>query len=121
MMKITRSFIVGFVCGAIVPVALAVGPVLARTPSLKEVEKHIDAFVHAFHCRIANVEDVDIWKRKVLVNVKGIRFVMTAYSSETYEICPVGTQPRSLGDLKGDPRVRDPDGSKGGSAPSVSP
>ena len=120
-MKITRSFIVGFLLGAIAPIALAVGPVLARTPSLKEVEKHIDAFVHAFHCRIANVEDVDIWERKVLVNVKGIRFVMTAYSSETYEICPVGRKTRTLGDLKSDPKVRDPDGSNGGSAPSVSP
>ena len=116
-MKI-KNFIFGFVSGVLFTAAVAVAPAIARTPSLKEVEKHIDAFVHAFHCRIASVEDVDIWERKVLVNVKGIRFVMTAYSSETYEICPVGRKPRQLKEI---PAVRDPDGSKGGSAAPVSP
>ena len=116
-----RGFAFGFATAVALFVFLLVAPAIAKVPTLKEVEKHIDAFVHAFHCRIANVEDVDIWERKVLVNVKGIRFVMTAYSSETYEICPVGRKPRTLGDLKSDPKVRDPDGSNGGSAPSVSP
>ena len=59
-MIFNRSFVTGFVAGALCITALAVAPAIARTPSLKEVEKHIDAFVHAFHCRIANVEDVDI-------------------------------------------------------------
>ena len=116
-----RGFLFGFATAISVCAFLLVAPAIARVPTLKEVEKHIDAFVHAFHCRIASVEDVDIWERKVLVNVKGIRFVMTAYSSETYEICPVGRKPRTLGDLKSDPKVRDPDGSKAGSATPVSP
>jgi hypothetical protein len=118
MMKFTKSFLLGFVSGIAAVAVLAVVPAIARTPTLKEVEKQIDAFVHAFHCRIASVEDVDIWERKVLVNVKGIRFVMTAYSSETYEICPVGTKPKQLKDLI---PVRDPDGSKTGSTTPVSP
>ena len=115
---INKNFVLGLASGFSLALLLAVVPAIARTPSLKEVEKHIDAFVHAFHCRIASVEDVDVWERKVLVNVKGIRFVMTAYSSETYEICPVGTKPRQLKDLI---PVRDPDGSKPGSATPVSP
>ena len=121
-MKINKvSFFTGFISGALSFFLMLVAPAIAHTPTLKSVEDKIDAFVHAFHCRIAEVEDVDIWQRKVMVNVKGIRFVMTAINRETYEICPVGTQPRNFGDLKSDPRLRDPDGSKGGSAPSVSP
>lgn len=115
------KFVVGFLVGILSSFVFLFSPAIAHLPTLKSVEKQIDAFVHAFHCRIAEVEDVDIWQRKVMVNVKGIRFVMTALNSETYEICPVGKQPRNFGDLKSDPRLRHHDGSKGGSATPVSP
>ena len=101
MMIFNRYFVTGFVAGALFIATLATAPAIAHIPTLKSVEKHIDAFVHAFHCRIAVVEDVDVWERKVLVNARGIRFVMTAISGETYEICPVGTGSRSLKDAPG--------------------
>jgi len=87
-----------FACGVICASLLFIAPALARGhKTLKDVEKEIDAFVRAFHCRIAVVEDVNLWERKVLVKVKSIRFVLTAFGSGTYEICPVGK--RSKKDL----------------------
>ena len=92
----SRSSLAGFFLGCVFSFAVISLPIVAQVPTLPQVEKYIDAFVHAFHCRIAKVEDVNIWERKVLVNVKGMRFVMTAYSGGTYEVCPVGKKPTTL-------------------------
>ncbi len=92
-----RGYALSFFLGCVFSFAVISLPIVAKVPTLPQVEKYIDAFVHAFHCRIAKVEDVDVWERKILVNVKGMRFVMTAYSGETYEICPVGTKVKTLG------------------------
>jgi hypothetical protein len=93
-----KSFTAGILVGCFFSFLFLFSPAIAHIPTLKSVEKHLDAFVHAFHCRIAVVEEVDVWERKVLVNARGIRFVMTAINGETYEICPVGTGPKSLKD-----------------------
>ena len=92
----SRGNVLSFFLGCVFSFAVISLPIVAKVPTLPQVEKYIDAFVHAFHCRIAVVEDVDMWERKILVNVKGMRFVMTAFSGGTYEICPVGKKVKTI-------------------------
>ena len=58
--------------------------------TIEEAEKKITAWMHVKNCAVATVKDIDLFERKVLVKARGIYFVMTAYGTETFEICPIG-------------------------------
>ena len=57
--------------------------------TVEEAEKKITAWMHVKNCAVATVKDIDLFERKVLVKARGIYFVMTAYGTETFEICPI--------------------------------
>ena len=63
--------------------------------SIVHAEKLIDAWFHTKHCEIAVVKDIDLFERKVLAKARGIYFVMTAYGSSTFEICPIAERKSS--------------------------
>jgi len=83
-----KSFVVGFVCGAF----LFVLPVRA----INTVGAEINAFVGGTDCRTAQVEDVSIWDRSMLISVKGLKFIMSAVGDDKYEICPVDKSLKTL-------------------------
>ena len=60
--------------------------------TVEEAEKKITAWMHVKNCAVATVKDIDLFERKVLVKARGIYFVMTAYGTETFEICPIGKE-----------------------------
>ena len=61
--------------------------------SIAQVEKMIDAWFHVKHCEVAILKDVDVFNRKVMVKAKGMYFIMTAYGTDTFEICPIARVP----------------------------
>ncbi len=63
--------------------------------SIAQVEKMIDAWFHVKHCEVAIVQDVNLFERKVLVKAKGVYFIMTAYGTDTFEICPIAERKSS--------------------------
>ena len=81
----------GFVLGVLTTMLLLGGTLNSheQVKNIEDAEKLIDAWFHAKHCEVAIVKDIDLFDRKVLVKSKGMFFVMTAYNSETFEICPI--------------------------------
>tara|TARA_B100000073_G_scaffold14526_1_gene11882 strand:+ start:3466 stop:3756 length:291 start_codon:yes stop_codon:yes gene_type:complete len=82
-----RNFFLG-----VVVTMMLLGGSLNSHETLRDIEaaeKMIDAWVHAKHCEVAIVKDIDLFDRKVLVKARGTYFVMTAWNSETFEICPI--------------------------------
>ena len=90
----------GFVLGVVTTMLLLGSSLNSHEPikTIKDAESMIDAWFHTKHCEVAVLKDVDLFERKVLVKSKGIYFVMTAYGTETFEICPIAKAPR------GDPK-----------------
>ena len=81
----------GFVLGVLTTMILLGGSLSSHEPvkTIEHAEKMIDAWFHSKHCEVAIVKDIDLFDRKVLVKSKGVYFVMTAWNSETFEICPI--------------------------------
>ena len=87
-----KSFVVGFVCGAFLFV-LPAGAISAAGTEMS-------AFVGGTACRTAQVEDVSIWDRSMLISVKGLKFIMSAVGDDKYEICPVDKTLKTLEDSR---------------------
>ena len=86
MIQGIKSFMLGFLVAGVL---FCFTPVVA---SVFEVEKKISQFIGSFKCRTVDVQDIDLFGGRVLVTAQelGIRFVMIAKDSATYDICPVG-------------------------------
>lgn len=82
----------GFLLGMVTTMLFLSTTSISHDPlrTVEEAEKKITAWMHVKNCAVATVKDVSLFERKVLVKARGVYFVMTAYGTETFEICPIG-------------------------------
>jgi len=83
-----RGFVFGFVGAALM--------FIVPSYAINITEEEINAFVGGTNCRTAQVEDVSLWNRSMLISVKGFKFIMSAVGDDKYEICPVDKNLKTL-------------------------